>query len=251
MDLVADLGAGTGTTAVIGAGGKKSAIYTLAGRIDRAVVTATVRIPPFDEHVAAVVRTADPAAALDSVTDWPVGLVPDYEDSRYLGYDPTVVDTIDQRGVADAVLVKADGARNREFKAPGDDEPRIPPGADRVLLMVSTHVVGKPLEAPHVHRPERVAALTGRSIGEPITVEDVATVATDPAGGRKNVPPGAELFLVLNKVDDDADEATAREIAAAVMELSGGSTHDGPPSIDRVALTKLIDENQPLVDVID
>ncbi len=253
MDLVEDLGVDNGLTAMVGAGGKKTAIYTMAERIRRAVITQTVRIPPFDDHVERVIRTADPAAALDSVPAWPVGLVPDYEDSRYLGYEPGEVDAIAERNLADAVLVKADGARNREFKAPGEDEPRIPPGVDRVLLLASTQIVGFPLSEPHVHRPGRVAALTGLSVGDQIGVEDVATVLASPLGGGKNVPEDAELIPVLNKVDETGDEAIARDIATAILDRVGSQPNEGTdaPPIHRVALTRLIDADRPLVDIVE
>lgn len=242
MDLVADLGLGSGTTAVVGAGGKKSLLYTTASLVDRAVITATVRIPPFDEHVSHVIQTLDPGKSLDIVEEWPVGIVPAYEESRYLGYEPDQIDAIAAHDRPDAVLVKADGARNREFKAPGTDEPRIPGAADRVLAIASTHIVGMPLEEPHVHRPERVAALADRAIGEPITVEDVATVLASPDGGRKNVPPDTELVPVLNKVDDEDDEATARDIATRILDRA---------PIERVALTHLIDPDKLLVDIVE
>lgn len=242
MDLLEDLGIGTGTTAVVGAGGKKTTLYTAANLIERAVVTTTVRIPRFDEHVEQLVQTDTPVEALASGVDWPVGLVPGYEESRYLGYDPAVVDAIAASGIADAVLVKADGARNREFKAPGEGEPNIPAGADRVLAIASTHVVGEPLTEELVHRPERVAALTGLDFGDEIGTEDVATVLVSPEGGRKNVPDAAELIPVLNKVDDEADLAVAREIAHRVIETS---------PVERVALTRLIDPDHRLVDIVE
>ena len=43
--------------AVVGAGGKKTTLYLLGSLLDRAVVTATVRIPIFDDQVARVVVT--------------------------------------------------------------------------------------------------------------------------------------------------------------------------------------------------
>lgn len=241
MDLVADLGLDRGTTAVVGAGGKKSLLYTAASLIDRAVVTATVRIPPFDEHVTQVIQTADPAQALDAVDSWPVGLVPTSEESRYLGYEGAQIAAIAAHDRPEAVLVKADGARNREFKAPGEDEPRIPGAADRVMAIASTHIVGEPLAEPQVHRPERVGAITGLAPGETIGAEDVAAVLASPDGGRKNVPPDADLVPVLNKVDDDEDEATARDIAERILDRS---------PISRVALTNLIDPERRLVDVV-
>lgn len=241
MDLVGSLGLDRGLTAVVGAGGKKTTIYTAANRIDRAVVTATVRIPRFDEHVSTVVQTSDPVGALEAVDSWPIGLVADWEENRYIGYERSVVDDLAEHGDADAILLKADGARNREFKAPGEDEPRIPDGADRVLALVSTHVVGKPLSEEYVHRPERVADLTGLDLGETIEAEDVATVMTSRDGGRKNVPEAAELIPVLNKVDDETDEAVAREIATSILERS---------PVERVALTHLLDADDLLVDVV-
>ncbi len=67
-----------GLVCVVGAGGKKTTLYTLADRLDRAVVTATVRIPVFDEHVARVAVTADPVDALADATpdDFPSGSSP-------------------------------------------------------------------------------------------------------------------------------------------------------------------------------
>jgi len=86
-------------------------LYALADRLDRAVLTATVRIPIFDREVAAAVRVTEaPVAALDEITagegdeptgdaesrggaeSFPLGLVPERErDDRYRGYDPAVV----------------------------------------------------------------------------------------------------------------------------------------------------------------
>ena len=62
-ELAAALAA-DGLTCLVGAGGKKTTLYALAARADRAVVTATVRIPIFDPHVAEVVVTEDPIGEL-------------------------------------------------------------------------------------------------------------------------------------------------------------------------------------------
>ena len=146
-----------------------------------------------------------------------------------------------QRSEADAVLVKADGARNREFKAPGEDEPQVPRTADTVIPVVSAHVEGRPLTEEHVHRPERVAELTGLSAGERIGAEDVATVLASPEGGLKGVPERATVVPVINKVDDAADEAAANRIGNRLVD------HD---RIDAVALTRLADPEDPLVSVL-
>ncbi|WP_227356367.1 selenium cofactor biosynthesis protein YqeC [Haladaptatus salinisoli] len=242
MDLVEALAAETGTVCAVGAGGKKSTLYALAARAERAVVTATVRIPDFDRHVDEVVVTEDPVAALREADAWPLGLVPRRDRAdRYEGYDAETVAALAAESVATVTLVKADGARMCEFKAPGDREPQIPPSAGTVLPIASARVVGKPLTDERVHRPERVAAITGLSEGDVVRAEDVAAVLADERGGRKGVPDGATVIPVVNKVDDGALESVAREIADEVLRRA---------DVPRVALTRMADD-EPLVDVVD
>ncbi|QLG27777.1 putative selenium-dependent hydroxylase accessory protein YqeC [Halorarum halophilum] len=233
-----------GLVAVVGAGGKKTTLYALAGATDRAVVTATVRIPIFDEHVARVEATDDPIAALADADagDFPLGLVPEQErPDRYRGYDRDVVDGL-AAAHDDPVFVKADGARMREFKAPSDREPQVPDGADAVIPVASVHAVGKPLTGEVVHRPERVSAITGIDVGEEITAEAVGAVLASTGGGLKGVPEGATVVPLVNKVDDEGDEQVAREVAEAAMAA------DESGRIDRVVLARMLDGT--VVDVI-
>lgn len=235
----------TGLVCVVGAGGKKTTLYTLANRLDCGVVTATVRIPIFDDHVARVVVTEGPTDALAAATEpgFPLGLVPERErEDRYLGYDPAVVD--DLAAAHDGpVLVKADGARMREFKAPSDREPQIPAAADAVIPIASAHVVGEALADERVHRPERVAAIAGIDEGEAVTAEAVGRVLASPKGGLKDAPADAEVAALVNKVDDAEDEAAARDIAAAAFEA------DEAGRLDRVVLAALGEDR--IVDVIE
>lgn len=241
MDLKTALEAEDATVCVVGAGGKKSTLFALADRLDRAVVTASVRIPIFDDRVAAVRVTEDPTAAITEAdpNDWPLGLVPERDRAdRYLGYDTETVSEV--AAVAPgATLVKADGARLREFKAPGEHEPQIPATTDVVIPIASAHVVGEPLSEELVHRPERVAQLTGREIGEEISPTDVAAVLASPDGGLKGVPEGATVIPVVNKVDSESDVAAARAIAERVLDRI---------DVPRVLLTRLIADD-PVVRV--
>jgi len=218
--------------------------------LDRAVLTATVRIPIFDREVAAVRVTEAPVAALDEITagegdeptgdaesrggaeSFPLGLVPERErDDRYRGYDPAVVNEI---GAAHdgPVLVKADGARTRLLKAPNEREPQIPASADRVVPVASAGAVGEPLTAETVHRPERVAAITDAAVGDEITPELVGRVLAHEEGGLKGIPGGATAIPLVNAVDDADDEAAAREIARVVHERA---------DVPRVVLARMIE----------
>jgi len=233
MDLIEALSADSPLVCVVGAGGKKTTLYALADRLNRAVVTATVRIPIFDDEVAAVRVTRDPVGALRDASDWPLGLVPERErDDRYLGYDRETVSAIRATPGHGPVLVKADGARTRLLKAPDEREPQLPAGADTVLAVASARVVGKPLSEQWVHRPELVADLTGLDVGDELDATDVARVLASADGGLKDVPDGARAVAVVNMVDDDALRATGEAVAAEVLSLTD--------RVDRVVLTQLV-----------
>jgi probable selenium-dependent hydroxylase accessory protein YqeC len=243
MDLTTALDARDATVCAVGAGGKKSTLFALADRLDRPVVTASVRIPIFDDRVAAVRVTEDPVGAIEDADagDWPLGLVPERDRSdRYLGYDADVVAEIADAAPG-ATLVKADGARLREFKAPGDREPQVPSNADVVVPIASAHAVGEPLTEELVHRPAEVAAITGREVGDEIQPADVATVLASPAGGLKSVPGGATAIPVVNKVDDEADADAARAVAREIRHRA---------NVPRVVLTRLIADD-PVAEVVE
>lgn len=220
-----------GIVAVVGAGGKKSTLYALADACDRAVITTTVRIPPFEGHVERLAMTDDPVSVLEDNDEWPLGLVPgrDGDRQRYLGYETDTVDAMAEATDA-PLLTKADGARTRWLKAPKEDEPQIPDAASVVVPVASVRAVGETLDEEHVHRPERVAAITDRERGEEIRPEDVVTVLTHEHGGLKDVPDDARVVVLLNMVDDPALEATARDIADEVL---------ADPRIDRVVLGRM------------
>src|SRR5262249_21171060 len=93
----------------------------------------------------------------------------------------------------------------RLFSPPADHEPVIPEETTLVIAVVGADVLGQPLAEEHVHRPERVSALSGAAPDSFVTPELVARVLTHPEGGRKGVPPGARLVVMINKMDAVAD----------------------------------------------
>jgi probable selenium-dependent hydroxylase accessory protein YqeC len=230
MELVDAIQPDDGHVCVVGAGGKTTTIFSLAARTNRALVTSTVHIPIFDRDVREVAVTSEPIERL-AATDpesFPLGLVPERASSdRYRGYDPATVDRI-----ADAhdgpVLVKGDGARMREFKAPGENEPRIPASADVVVPVASAHIVGKPLTGHWVHRPEQVASLVDADLGEKINPETVAAAIAHEEGGLKGVPSGATVVPLVTKVDGPGHERAAADIADRIHELTADATVEVP-----------------------
>lgn len=240
MDIVRALGAKEGICCVVGAGGKKTTLYALAEAIDRAVVTSTVRIPPFEQYVAEFRVTDAPKAAIQQTSRWPLGLVAATEDTdRYRGYDPTTIDSL-RSATMDTILVKADGARMRIFKAPNEREPQLPQKATTVIPVVSAHVVGKPLTTDHVHRVEHVASLANIRPGEEITPSVVGRVLAHPEGGHKAIPSGATVIPLVNMVDNDEYQEVAREIAQTIH---------GHAEVPHVVLAAMRDTD-PLVEIV-
>src|SRR5687767_1342841 len=131
----------------------------------------------------------------------------------------------------DACIVnEADGSRMRPFKAPAGHEPVIPSETTIVVPVVGADVFGKTLDDDHVHRPELISELTGAPVGAPITPEIVARVVAHPAGGRKAVPRGARVVVVINKAEVPAHRAPAHETAERLLR---------DPAIEAVLLTAL------------
>jgi molybdenum cofactor cytidylyltransferase len=128
------------------------------------------------------------------------------------------------------ILNEADGSRMRPFKAPAEHEPVIPEETTLVVPVVGADVFGKTLDADHVHRPELVSALSDAPLGAPITPEIVARVLVHAEGGRKGVPVGARVIVVINKVERLPDWSPARETAERLLR---------EPAIQSVVLTEL------------
>jgi molybdenum cofactor cytidylyltransferase len=84
-----------------------------------------------------------------------------------------------------------------------------------------------------------VAALSGASLGALITPEIVARVLAHPEGGRKGVPPGARIVVLINKVETLGDRSPARETATGLLR---------EPAIHAVLLTSVRADN-PVLEV--
>jgi probable selenium-dependent hydroxylase accessory protein YqeC len=226
--LAAALGiARADVVALVGGGGKTTTMFRLAREIvergERVVTTSTTHI--FAEQIKlapAHVRAADATpssvgAALDAHGHVLVIGDPDPATGRAAGVSADLFAHLRAWFPHVCVLNEADGSRGRPFKAPAPHEPAIPPQTTLVVPVVGADVFGAPLDAEHVHRPERVAALTGAAPGAPVTPELVARVLAHSDGGRKNVPVGARVIVLINKLDAIADRAPARDAARRLL----------------------------------
>ena len=213
--------------ALVGGGGKSTAMFRLAREMvqkgGRAITTTTTRI--FGAQIALAPAHVSVAEA---TRDRIAAMLEAHRNGLVIG--PTERSTGKAEGVSlelfrdlrawfpDACLLnEADGSRMRPFKAPAAHEPVIPPETTLVVPVVGADVFGKRLDDDHVHRPELIGALSGAAPGSVITPEVVARVLAHPDGGRKGVPAGARVVVVINKVESLPDRAPARETATRLL----------------------------------
>lgn len=220
--------------ALVGAGGKTTAMFRLASELaargERVITTTTTHIsmPNADQTEALILTAADEhwretiAEALATRRHITVAANTTAE-GKLQGILPEWADGLRALPGVGAVLVEADGAKGRLIKAPAAHEPVIPASADLVLLLMSAEALGQRLSDAIAHRPEQISALTGLALGETITPQALATLATSDQGLLKGCPPAAKAILVLTHASPPLLEAaheTAR-IALASDRLAG------------------------------
>ena len=201
-----------GLTAIIGGGGKTSLLYRLAEELAAQgsviVATSTHIWPP--EHLPVLERTQ----AVRGVV-----CVGSRCENGKLGAPAQSFSEL--AGLADFVLVEADGSAGRPLKAHLPHEPVIPENSRRVICVVGASGFGKPVRET-VHRWERFCGLTGAVETEPVTPELAAKALL--AEGRCDT-------MLLNQIDGadrrPAAERFAAELAGHGLRVWGGSLRLG------------------------
>jgi probable selenium-dependent hydroxylase accessory protein YqeC len=246
---------GGSIVAFVGAGGKTSGLYALAGELSargaRVLVTTTTMMydpaveggrgldgvellgalaPDAERASASAVESLERALARIGARAAPgrvlmaaSGALP--AEGKLRGIAPDLLETLARS--FDWLLVEADGSRRLPVKAPGPAEPVMPPRADLVLGCVGLDCLGRPIAAETVHRHELFARLVGARMGEAISAAHLVTLATAKDGLFKAAPPSTRRIVVLNK----ADLLSARRLDA-VLDAFGIAFSSG---IDLVA----------------
>lgn len=215
--------------AIVGGGGKTTLLYRLgrdaAERGRRAVLAGTTRFTPAPAALMPPLVTADEpvlAAALAAVLAQSMVVVASTgpgPQGRLGAMSSATADAVAALPGLGLLALEADGSKMRPFKAPADHEPVIPEAATHVVAVVGLDALDAPLDAEHVHRPERVRAIAGAAASH-CDAELIARVLASRRGGRKDV--GDRRFAVLvNK----AELAPARALALAEAIRAAGVPH--------------------------
>ena len=219
---------------IMGAGGKSTLMNRLADEL--IVLGRTVVLSSTTNYHRPKILQSDQILLIRDAPHWPdqLGILAqrwnrllvlhhNLGDAMVKGIDVATVHKIHDRIPDAIVILKTDGARKRWFKAPNRSEPVVPPWSQLAITVVSCAIVGQPLTEALVHRPERVAELTGLDLGDPITPQAVGTVLTHADTYAPKTPPGARRVVYISHVRSYADLACAEAIAA---HLDGAGLDD-------------------------
>lgn len=222
---------GHGVVSLVGAGGKTTLMYRLAGALARkegpVLTTTTTKIrPPVRGESSEVViaRTADAllAQARDRLKkDMPVLTAAGGVDGKrkLLGLKPEVVDRVWQSGMFSWIIVESDGASQKPLKAPAGHEPVIPGSSKWVVALAGLDGIGCLLEDSIVFRAQLFSKMTGTNIGELITESAVAGLLNRNDGIMKGCPEGAKKIVFLNKADLPGRLHVGRNVLFSLKEF--------------------------------
>ena len=223
--LIDELKARKGVVSFVGAGGKKSTMFRIAdAHPGRVALTATAHIERFPRRFreAAVIGAGEDlmAGIRDMQSARVVSFAHDCDlPGRYAGMSDAELKAILAEGEFDVCLIKADGARGRLIKAPAEHEPALSAHTTSVVTVVSARAIGMALNDKLAHRPERVAAVTGARIDEPLTPLHVARLLASSEGLLKKTE-GLPVTPLINMVDDADRQALAHEAATLALKLT-------------------------------
>ena len=228
--------------ALVGAGGKTSALFGLAGDLARArpgpgscsppPPTSTIRAwsegRGFDRLVLAP-ALADPAREPPGLRPRPaqapcrVVLAAREEPGpgQAPGHPPGPCGPAGP-GLGLRDPGEADGAKRLPVKAPAGHEPVLPPASGLVLGFVGLACLGRPMDGRTVHRPELFGPAHRAALpGAPIALDHLAALARSPRGLFQGAPAGARRVLVLNQADLCPEAPAALVARLAALGLQG------------------------------
>ena len=218
MAFFRQLGVESGVTAVIGSGGKTSLLRRLAEEVPGTVILCTTtHIRPSTEYP--LLTEPTPETVRQALADSRVICLGTPCENGKLTASALPVEAL--AGLADYVLVEADGSRQLPLKAHGPHEPVIPSASRRTICVAGASGFGKPIREA-VHRPEWFCVLTGAAETAPVTPELAA---------RALLAEHLCGTVLLNQLDGPEVLPEARRFAALLtaqgLQVWGGSLRSG------------------------
>src|SRR5215204_1322864 len=227
VKLHAALGISSGDVAAfVGAGGKSAAILAVSGGLTeenkKVLVAPTTKMLLSEADRIGQLVTSEDAGDLRAKTERAFSEAPAVvvgsgmlSKNRVGGVDPGWVG--DFAGLADVVLVEADGSRRRPIKGTAEHEPAFPDATTLVVAVGNVHALGTPVDEEHVHRPAIFSDLTGIGQGQSITPRAFALAVS--RGSLARVPHRARTAALITGVEPGRSMSDASVITRELWRL--------------------------------
>jgi len=233
MKLAAALGMGNREhVAVVGAGGKTSFMFALADELRKAGYRVGTTTTTKVRHREALQAQGDMICLAE--TGWQKKLKDALEtygvffaggsvhaDEKLEGIQPESADMLFGWSDIDHLIVEADGAAGHPVKAPEEHEPVVPRSSTLVVAMLGLEAMGRRLGPETAFRLERMRAITGLEMGEPMTPDALSRIFFGPNGLFRNAGSTARQVVFLNKSDLLKEESQADDLAGSILGTSG------------------------------
>lgn len=216
---------------LVGAGGKTTLMYALAkellSRNYKIVTTTSTKIysPEPAQSPALILGGVECFPEIEKALNryghitWAAGRA---AGNKLAGVPLPALSALWSSGLADFMIVEADGSAQRPVKAPNAHEPVVPEETTLFLSVVGLSALNKPLNKEHAFRPEIIGRLTGIPLNAPMTIEGIARLMVHPEGGLKGFSPGMRAVIILNQVDLEPEPGMGGRMAKRIEELGKG-----------------------------
>ena len=220
--------------ALVGAGGKTTALFRLARELSPCIVTTTTHLGAWqaseaDQHI--IIHKAEDVNLLEEIAFSGIILVTGKKrGERFTSLSDESLKWLEQFSNYHSLplLVEADGARQKALKAPKENEPVIPNFIKTVIVVAGLSGIGKSLNEENVYNAKDFSKFGEIKEGKKITAENLAKVLLHKNGGLKNIPPKARRISLLTQADTPELESTSGQIAKRLI-----------PKFDSVVTTNL------------
>ncbi len=215
---------------VVGGGGKTGLILRLMDEYCQSgtvIYTTTTRIHPPHLHDRMMIVSCENAGLLRLIVSrlgrtcanqaFKLVIAGPYAGPRFLrGVEPGMAGAID-RDLFPFVFNEADGARSMSLKMPRQGEPVLMENANYLLPVIGIDVLMRPLGPETLFRWEIASEHFASEAGKLITPGLAADILFHPRGVCKDWKPGTSVVPYINKVDNEALDPLARELALALL----------------------------------
>jgi probable selenium-dependent hydroxylase accessory protein YqeC len=215
--------------AFTGSGGKTTLMYQIsralsaAGRRSICTTTTRIAIPGPDESPRWMLLKDNYEECRsfwedehDSPHRLTLGWELDETGTKLTGLPLDMVHRISAWKGLDTLLIEADGSRGKSLKGYRSGEPVLPREEHCTMVILGMDVLGKPIDAVHMHRPEIVKEHMAVPPGDmTVNARHLETMLFHPEGYLAKAGSGRRI-LVLNKIENQEHYRSALELSHRV-----------------------------------